>query len=143
MSFERRNTQGFILVLILVLIATSALARTKKTAFVDDDWNPIEVGRGYTADPGYEIYIQDALDQAGVTYEVFEIHPTYGPPNLPTLGELADYPLIIWNCAAETEGTLDFEERELIRAYRGLGGKVLLCGQGILDSTSTNQRSEF
>ncbi len=133
MSFEGRNAQGFTLILILVLIATSALARTKKAALIDDDWNPIERGRGYTADPGYEFYIEEALDQAGVTYQVYEIHPTNGPPNLPTLGELADYPLIIWNCAAETEGTLDFEERELIRAYRELGGKVLLSGQGILD----------
>ncbi len=125
------------LLLILILIATTAIARTKKTALVDDDWNPIERGRGYTVDPGYEIYIEEALNLAGVDYDLFEIHETAGQSNLPTLADLDDYPLVIWNCAAEWEGTLEFEERQLIRAYRELGGKVLLSGQGILDGLDT------
>jgi hypothetical protein len=133
MSAELRCRRRLALILILLLIAATAFARTKKTGFVDDDWNPIERGRSYTADPGYEFYIQEALDLAGVNYDLFEIHVDDGPPNLPTLADLDDYPLVIWNCAAESEGTLDFEERQLIRAYRELGGKVLLCGQGILD----------
>ena len=125
------------LALLLVFLGTllsaqSATAREKKAAFIDDDWDPIE--RSYEDDPGYEQWIEEALDIAGIDYHVFENQTLGNPPQLPALEELAAFPLVIWNCAAESELALSFEERELIRAYRELGGKMMILGQGILDS---------
>lgn len=135
---NRRRRYGFRALgalLILTFLATApALARTKKTGYVDDDWEPVERGRSYLDDPGYEFWIMEALDLAGVQYDVYEVQLAGNPAQLPTLADLGQYPLVLWDCAAETEGAMAFDERQLLRGYRDLGGKVVLLGQGILNS---------
>lgn len=134
---QRRPRRGTLdalgaLLLALLLIAGPAEARTKKAALVDDDWDPVE--RSYYDDPGYEVFIEEALDIAGFEYEVFEIQTQGNPPQIPSVEELSAFPLVIWNCAAESHRALTFPEREVIRAYRELGGKLIVLGQGILNS---------
>ncbi len=137
-----RQSRLFLLALLalacLVLSAISppsAQARVKQASFVDDDWDPVwRGGRTYNDDPGYEFWIQEALDLTGIPYDVHEVQtsPTV-PADIPTLAELRAYPLVLWNCAAEADTTLTFEEREVIRQYADLGGRVVLLGQGILN----------
>ncbi len=120
--------------LLLTFVATApALARHKKVAFVDDDWEPVE-RRTYLDDPGYENWIVDALNAEDIEFDWYEVQQQGMPPQLPLLSELADHQLVLWDCGAETEGAMGYDERALIRAYRNLGGKVLLFGQGILNS---------
>ena len=116
-----------------------ASARTRKMALVDDDWEPSE-GKNregwsrYVEDPEYEMYIIQALDIAGYEYDVYEIWPDGATaPIRPTLADLTEYPLIVWNCAANEADVLQEEELFLLVDYMNLGGKVLLSGQGILD----------
>lgn len=121
--------------LILTFVATApVLARTKKVAFIDDDWEPVERGREYTNDPGYENWIIDALNAQDIEFDEYEVQVQGMPPELPTLSQLSDYQLILWDCGADTVGAMGYDERMLIRAYRNLGGKVVLIGQGILNS---------
>ncbi len=116
-----------------------ANARPRKCALVDDDWEPSE-GKAnsgkerYLFDPEYEAYIIQALDLTGYNYDVYEIWPDGATvPTRPSLAELSDYQLVVWNCAANAEDVLQEEEIFLLVDYMNLGGKVLLSGQGILD----------
>lgn len=130
---------AFALLLVALLAgaiaAPDALAREKKVAFVDDDWDPIERGPG-DADPHYETFFLEAFDLLGYAFDTFEIHPDGGAPHLPTLEELAPYPFVIWNCASADSVALDYAERRLLREYRARGGKLMLLGQGILNALS-------
>jgi len=130
---------------ISALKATEASARPSLCALVDDDWEPSEgksadaKGR-YSVDPGYEIYIREALDLAGIDYDLFEIWPDgASAPQRPTLATLEGYPLVLWNCAANDSAVLQPEEMQLLVDYMNLGGKVLLSGQGILDDLVRNE----
>jgi len=121
------------------VLVTGAQARPARLAFVDDDWEPSE-GKSegamarYESDPGYEVYIREALAIADLPYDEFEIWPDgAGDPQRPTLSELTDYPLLLWNCAANDSAVLQPVEIQLLVDYMDLGGKVLLAGQGILD----------
>ncbi len=121
-------------VMIVLLVPTGTQARTNLVKLIDDDWDPVVRGRSYLDDPGYEFWIEEALQDAGIAYEVWEIQvDDSSPPNVPSLAELREYPLILWNCAAEADSTLSFAERQVIREYLGLGGRVFLSGQGILN----------
>ena len=134
-----------------LLVPDTALARPKKIAFIDDDWEPSEGkegGRLYASDPGYEFWIQEALDLTGVDYDVFEIWPDgVTEPQVPTLIELSEYGGILWNCAASESLVLSSEELTLLVEYMELGGKVILSGQGIcndlIDNIADPQVDEF
>ncbi len=128
--------------LALALIAPGALAREKKVAFVDDDWDPIERGPG-DADPHYETYFFEVFDILGYDFDVFEIQPDEGPRNLPTLEDLAAYPYVIWNCASADSIPLSIAERMLLRDYRALGGKLMLVGQGIVNALAPPDLRDF
>ncbi|MCP4547936.1 MAG: T9SS type A sorting domain-containing protein [bacterium] len=120
--------------LVIMLTSPTSAAVSSKLCFFDDDWDPIQRGRSYIEDPGYEMWIEDALLAAGIEYDYYEIQTTPDDLQLPTLADLSQYPLIIWNCAAEDEHSLSLDERNLLRDYLALGGKVVLLGQGILNS---------
>ena len=130
---HRRSLAALALLGCAVFVADVAAARTARVAFVDDDWDPIERGVRNN-DPGFEVYILEALDILGYDTVVYEIQPDSGPPHLPQPQELASYPLVIWNCGAETDIALSYDERQLLRYYRSRGGKLMLLGQGILNS---------
>lgn len=135
---DRPFAGRFIVLLLIALLAGSLLvdtaaAREKKVAFVDDDWDPVERGPG-DADPHYETYFFEAFALLGYDYDVFEIQPDGGNPQLPSIDELAAYPYVIWNCASAESIALDYAERRLLRDYRHLGGKLMLLGQGILNA---------
>ena len=135
---DRLLAGRFIVLLLIALLAGSLLvdtaaAREKKVAFVDDDWDPVERGPG-DADPHYETYFFEAFELLGYDYDVFEIQPDGGNPQLPSIDELAAYPYVIWNCASAESIALDYAERRLLRDYRRLGGKLMLLGQGILNA---------
>lgn len=135
---DRLPAGRFLVLLLIALLAGSlfvdtAAARVKKVAFVDDDWDPVERGP-YDADPHYETYFFEALDLLGYDYDVFEIQPDGGEPQVPSIDELAAYPYVIWNCASAESIALDYPERRLLREYRRLGGKLMLLGQGILNA---------
>jgi hypothetical protein len=123
-----------IILLASQLVAvTDCMAKDKKCAVWDDDWDPVVRGRSYDGDPGYENWIIEALEMVDLPYDLLETQPDAGPTYLPTLAELRAYSLIIWNCAAESDSSLSFEERMLLRDYISLGGKLILMGQGILN----------
>ena len=128
--------------LALALIAPNALAREKKVAFVDDDWDPIERGPG-DADPHYEDYFFEVFGILDYDFDVFEVQPDEGARNLPTLEELAAYPYVIWNCASADSIPLSIAERMLLRDYRALGGKLMLLGQGIVNGLAPPDLRDF
>ncbi len=124
---------GFIVLAGAIIAPTGALAREKKVAFVDDDWDPIERGPG-DLDPHYEVYFLELFDILDYAVDVFEIQPDAGAPHVPTIEELADYPYVIWNCASADRIAISYAERRLLREYRARGGKLMLLGQGILNA---------
>jgi hypothetical protein len=139
----------FIVILGLLILGdalcpTEVEARPRKCALVDDDWEPSE-GKSadgkdrYTDDPEYEVYILQALNLAGYDTDVFEIWPDGATaPQRPTLADLENYQLVLWNCAANDSAVLQEVEMILLVDYLSLGGKVLLSGQGILDDLVRN-----
>ncbi len=139
----------FLVILGLMILGDAfnpleAEARPRKCALVDDDWEPSEGksadgGNRYLDDPEYEFYIAQALNFAGYDYDVFEIWPDGATaPQRPTLADLQDYQLVLWNCAANDSAVLQEVEMLLLVDYMDLGGKVLLGGQGILDDLVRN-----
>lgn len=126
---------------LLPLFAPQALAATRMCSLVDDDWEPSMGKRSgrYTEDPGYEVFIQEALDTAGIDYQTFEIWQNDSIPTRPTLNDLIQFPLCIWSCAANELDVLQVEEMTLLTDYMNLGGKVILSGQGILNDLIRHQ----
>jgi hypothetical protein len=137
-----RHPLGLPFALLLVaflagaLAAPEALARVKKVAFVDDDWDPIERGPG-DQDPHYEDFFLELFDSLDYTVDVFEVQPDAGDPHVPTIEQLTEYPYVIWNCASADRIALSYAERRLLREYRARGGKLMLLGQGILNALGT------
>ncbi|MDP8247207.1 MAG: C25 family cysteine peptidase [Candidatus Tritonobacter lacicola] len=89
--------------------------------FVDDDEGD-----------SYESYFTSALDTGSYSYDVWDVSQEGSSP---TLDDLDDYQVVIWNCGAEwrnsTSGLTTSEENAL-SSYMDGGGNVFLCGQDIL-----------
>lgn len=102
------------------------------TLIVDDDY--------YRADRPYDYqnYYTSALQNAGYIYDAWDVH-TMGAP---TLSNLQDYPLVLWQTGDAPYNTLDLSNQNLLQSYLGDGGNLLLSGQNIAQDI-TNDPSQF
>ena len=76
----------------------------------------------------YETYFENALKDAGYTYDVWDTN-TKGTPSA---SELENYKVVIWNIGALWQNTLTSDEQSVLSTYLNNGGKLYLSSQDLL-----------
>jgi uncharacterized repeat protein (TIGR01451 family) len=105
-------------------VSRSAVLVTKTPApilLVDDD-------RWYDQQAAY----QQAMDGAGLPYDLWETEPDGSPGQSPTAEGLAPYPLVVWWTGYDWYRPVTIPEQQALEAYLQEGGRLFLSSQDFL-----------
>ncbi|MCD6520390.1 MAG: S8 family serine peptidase [Anaerolineae bacterium] len=114
---------------------------TAQVLLIDNDFSFFE---SYT---DYAPYITKALDQLGVSYQVWNADEHFGGrQTIPSLGELQKFPVIIWLTGDNVHPDgyyalstpLTKEDMQILASYLDAGGRILAVGQNLAMASDVN-----
>jgi len=100
------------------------------------DFELIPAVLGLVDDDGgasYEVYFAEPLETAGYDAYRWDVHQLGSP-----IGELALFDALVWFTGNETDSVLNGAEEEALADFLDSGGALLLTGQNIAQSLSTD-----
>ncbi len=98
--------------------ATPHSSTTNNILLVDDDGGS-----------NYEQYFEQALNDAGFSYEVWDVNQkTYSP----SYSDLSSYQIVIWNTGYEYQNTLTSSDQSNLMKYLDNGGRLYISSQDLL-----------
>ncbi|NPA75764.1 MAG: fibronectin type III domain-containing protein, partial [Euryarchaeota archaeon] len=98
--------------------ATPKSSGPGKILFVDDDDGS-----------AYSEYVEDALKDAGYTYDVWDV---YQKGYAPSYGDLLPYKIVIWSTGYAYKNTITSQDQDTLIRYLDEGGRLYLSSQDFL-----------